>query len=254
MVIDDDPTVRELVEHVLTKEGYPVIEASDGAKGLLLARAVRPMAIILDVLMRRMDGWEVLTQLKTDRELAEIPVIMLTIVDDRNRGYLLGASDYLVKPVEPERLVGVLRKYHGETPSGQVLIIEDDGLTREMMKRILEPAGWKVREACDGQKGLQQVMDSPPDLILLDLMMPVMDGFEFLNQLRLQEEGRSIPVIVVTGKELSEVDRLRLNGSVENILQKGSDHREQLLREVCEQVRNCARTAAQRPDVEAPVA
>jgi CheY-like chemotaxis protein len=252
-VIDDDPTVRELVKHVLSKEGYQVVEASEGGEGLLLARTAQPMAIVLDVLMRGMDGWEVLSQLKADEELAEIPVIMLTIVDERNRGYLLGASDYLVKPIEPDRLVRVLRKYQGIKPSGQLLIVEDDSLTREMMRRILEPMGWKVREASNGREGLERVAESRPELILLDLVMPEMDGFEFLSRLRQGRDGRSIPVVVVTGKDLSQADRLRLNGSVEKVLKKDAENREHLLREVCEWVRNCARTAVQGSEVEVPL-
>jgi PAS domain S-box-containing protein len=246
LVIDDDPTVRELVEHTLKKEGYQVVLAPEGEKGLLLARTLQPMAIILDVLMKEMDGWEVLTRLKNDPELAEIPVVMLTIVDDRNKGYLLGASDYLVKPIAPDRLAKVLRKYKREQSPGQVLVVDDDAPTREMLGRILEKTGWSIKEAENGRVALERVRERAPELILLDLVMPEMDGFEFLRHLRQQEQGRSIPVIVVTGQELSAADRLWLNGSVENILQKGSD-RQKLLQEVCEWVRSHV-GAAQRPE------
>ncbi len=249
LVIDDDPAVRELVRRVLSKEGYQVAVAPEGEEGLLLAQTLQPTAIILDVLLPGMDGWEVLARLKKDPELAEIPVVMLTIVDDRNKGYLLGASDFLVKPTEPERLVRVLRKYQQENQAGQVLIVEDDSLTREMMKRVLEQVGWEVEEAAHGREGLERVLKSRPDLILLDLVMPEMDGFEFLGQLRQMKEGRSIPVVVVTGQDLSEADRLRLNGSVQNILKKGSDSRE-LLQEVCDWVRSCTGAVQQSEGVE----
>jgi CheY-like chemotaxis protein/anti-sigma regulatory factor (Ser/Thr protein kinase) len=249
LVIDDDPTVRELVEHTLKKEGYQVALAPEGEKGLQLARTWQPTAIILDVLMKEMDGWEVLTRLKNDPELAEIPVVMLTIVDDRNKGYLLGASDYLVKPIAPDRLAKVLRKYQREQSPGQVLVVDDDALTREMLGRILKKMGWSVEEAENGRVALERVHERAPELILLDLVMPEMDGFEFLRNLGQREQGRSIPVIVVTGQELSAADRLWLNGSVENILQKGSD-RGKLLQEVCEWVESHGRTARQPEEVQ----
>ena len=249
LVIDDDPTVRELVEHTLKKEGYQVALAPEGEKGLQLARTWQPTAIILDVLMKEMDGWEVLTRLKNDPELAEIPVVMLTIVDDRNKGYLLGASDYLVKPIAPDRLAKVLRKYQREQSPGQVLVVDDDALTREMLGRMLKKMGWSVREAENGREALERVRERAPELILLDLVMPEMDGFEFLRNLGQREQGRSIPVIVVTGQELSAADRLWLNGSVENILQKGSD-RGKLLQEVCEWVGSHVGAARQPEEVQ----
>jgi len=238
LVIDDDPSVQELVRRLLAKEGIKALEALDGEEGLRLAREKHPMAIILDVIMPAMDGWTVLAALKEDKELAEIPVVVQTIVDDRNKGFSLGASDYLVKPIKPEQLTTVLHRWRGECRHGDVLLVEDDPMTREMMRRILERTGWFVREAENGRVALEQVAQQTPELILLDLVMPEMDGLEFLRHLRSQEAGRTIPVVVVTGRELSDEERQQLNGSVEKILGKGDQDGEQLLGEVCSLVRN----------------
>ena len=238
LVIDDDPSVQELVRRLLAKEGIKALEALDGEEGLRLAREKHPMAIILDVIMPAMDGWTVLAALKEDKELAEIPVVVQTIVDDRNKGFSLGASDYLVKPIKPEQLTTVLHRWRGECRHGDVLLVEDDPMTREMMRRILERTGWFVREAENGRVALEQVAQQTPELILLDLVMPEMDGLEFLRHLRSQEVGRTIPVVVVTGRELSDEERQQLNGSVEKILGKGDQDGEQLLGEVCSLVRN----------------
>jgi CheY-like chemotaxis protein len=205
---------------------------------LRLAREHRPAAVVLDVMMPGMDGWAVLSALKTDAELAGIPVVMLTMVDDRNLGYALGACDYLVKPVERDRLLSVLKKRAFAPSPGGALVVEDDPATRDLLRRTLEKDGWRVAEACDGRAALDAIAKDRPDLILLDLMMPEMDGFEFLTELRQHPEWRTIQVVVVTAKDLSEEDRLRLNGSmllggcVKQVLQKGKFNRDELLRDV----------------------
>jgi signal transduction histidine kinase/CheY-like chemotaxis protein len=241
LVIDDDPTVRDLLQRFLAKEGFWVEGAADGPEGLRLAKALRPAAITLDVMMPGMDGWAVLTALKADPDLADIPVIMLTIVDNQNLGYALGASDYLTKPVDRERLVAVLKKYRCERPPCPILVVEDDPAARQMMRHMLVQEGWTVTEAENGRVGLERVADNRPDLILLDLIMPEMDGFEFLAALRRQPEWRSIPIVVVTAKDLTPEDRLRLNGYVEKILQKGACPREAWLAEVRDLVAACVR-------------
>ncbi len=232
LVIDDDPAVRDLLERFLSKEGFRVHTAADGEEGIRLARALHPAVITLDVLLPRMDGWAVITALKADPELADIPVIMLTMVDNQDLGFALGSADYLVKPVERERLLVVLEKYSTPETPRDVLIIEDDPAAREMMRRLLEREGWAVRTAENGRVGLDHVAERLPQLILLDLMMPEMDGFGFVENLRKREEWRGVPVVVITAKELTAEDRLRLSGYVEKILAKSAQTRDDLLREV----------------------
>ncbi len=229
LVIDDDPAVRELLARFLTKEGLRVVTASTGAEGLALAPRLRPVAITLDVMMPGMDGWAVLAALKAHRDVADIPVIMLTIVDNQNLGYALGAADYLMKPVDRERLVAVLRRFQRRGAAPLVLVVDDDAFARRMMRQMLERAGWRVAEADSGETALERLERGTPDLILLDLVMPTMDGFEFVTALRTRPEWRTIPVVVMTAKDVTEDDRRRLNGAVERILQKASSTREELL-------------------------
>jgi signal transduction histidine kinase/CheY-like chemotaxis protein len=239
LVIDDDPTVRELLQRTLTKEGIRVACAAGGEEGLRMAKELHPIAITLDVMMPGMDGWAVLTALKADAELDDIPVIMLTIVDEKNLGYALGAADYLIKPVDRERLVAILTKYRGEDPSRLVLVVEDDPSAREILQRLLEREGWAVATAENGRVALRRVAEQRPALILLDLMMPEMDGFQVVEALREREDWRSIPIVVATAKNLTADDRLRLNGYVEKILQKGAYNREALLTEIRHLVTAC---------------
>jgi two-component system, NtrC family, sensor kinase len=229
LVIDDDEAVRDVMRRFLTKEGFRVSTAAGGEEGLRLARDLRPAAITLDVMMPGLDGWAVLAALKGDGATASIPVVMLTMLDDRSLGYALGATDYLVKPIDRERLVAALAPYRRELP---VLVVDDDPDVRALLRRMLEREGYAVDEADDGRVALEQVRERAPGAILLDLMMPEMDGFEFLEELRRDEMGRGIPVIVVTGRELSAEDHRRLNGSVERILQKGTYGHDHLLAEV----------------------
>ncbi len=229
LVIDDDADVRDLLSRHLVKSGYRVATAGGGEDGLNCARELRPDAITLDVLMPGMDGWAVLSALKDDAELSDIPVIMVSMVDDRSLGYSLGAADYLNKPVEHERLLAVLKKHCPEKDRGQVLIVEDDAATREMMRRVLEREGWETAEAENGLVGLERLAEAAPGAILLDLMMPEMDGFEFLAKLRESEAWQGIPVIVVTAKTLTAADHRRLKGSVEMLIQKGGDEIDTIL-------------------------
>ncbi|HEY9611041.1 response regulator [Allocoleopsis sp.] len=229
LVIDDDPTVHDLMQRFLVKEGFRVESALSGEEGLRLAKELQPDAITLDVMMPSMDGWVVLAALKADPELADIPVIMQTIVDNKTMGYALGASDYLTKPIDRVRLSAILKKYQKDRSSGSILLVEDDASTREMMRRLLEKEGWTVTEAENGLLALERMKDNQPELILLDLMMPQMDGFALINELQQHESWRSIPVVVLTAKELTPEDRLQLNGGVENILQKGAYTRDKLL-------------------------
>lgn len=220
LVIDDDPTASELVQRHLIRAGYRTQSAGDGAAGLRMARELKPAAIMLDVVMPQMDGWTVLAALKADAELADIPVIMATILDEKPLGLALGASDYLTKPVDRDRLTSVVARFAGGR-NARVLIVEDDEAARRTMRVFLEKEGWITAEAEDGRAGLDSVSKNIPSLILLDLMMPRVNGFAFLAELRENPEWRSIPVIIVTAKELTTEDRTRLNGGVQQILQKG---------------------------------
>jgi signal transduction histidine kinase/CheY-like chemotaxis protein len=232
LVIDDDPTVHDLVQRFFNKEGLNMIAARSGEEGIRLAKELHPAVITLDVLMPGMDGWAVLTELKADPALSEIPVIMLTIMDEKQMGYALGAADYLTKPIDWDRLAAVLQRYDCARPPCPLLVVEDDPVMRDMLRRRLEKEDWTVIEAENGRVALERMAQSRPDLILLDLMMPEMDGFQFLDEIRQRKDWQAIPVIVITAKELSAEDRQRLNGSVEKILQKGAYGREELIREV----------------------
>jgi CheY-like chemotaxis protein len=234
LVIDDEAAVRDLMQRFLGKEGFRVVTAAGGEEGLRRARELRPDAITLDVMMPGIDGWAVLSALKADRDVADIPVIMLTIVDDKNLGSALGAADYLTKPIDRERLVKVLTQHRRDRP---VLVVDDDAGLRQLLRRMLEPEGYTVVEAENGRVALARLdEDVRPGVILLDLMMPEMDGFEFVAEFRRHEAWRAIPIVVVTAKDLSHEDRERLNGHVQKILQKGTHGRDQLLAEVRELV------------------
>ncbi len=243
LVIDDDPTVHDLMHRFLSQEGLRMVAASHGEEGLQIAKALHPAVITLDVLMPGMDGWAVLTALKADPDLADIPVIIVTIGDDKQMGYALGAAEYLTKPIDWKRMAALLHKYRCARPPCPVLVVEDDADMRKVLRRRLEKEGWAVSEAGNGRDALERVAESRPELILLDLMMPEMDGFQFLEEVRKQEEWRSIPVVVVTAKDLTPEDRLLLSGSVTQILQKGAYSQAELLREVRDRVASCVRPA-----------
>jgi CheY-like chemotaxis protein len=236
LVIDDDPTARDLLRRALDREGFDVVCAGSGEEGLRVAREVRPSAITLDVMMPQMDGWAVLAALKGDSDLREIPVIILSIVDNRSLGFALGASDYLTKPVDRERLMAALQKHHRPGSPCPVLVVEDDPDQRNLLRGILEREGWSVSEAENGQIALNLMASSPPELILLDLMMPEMDGFRFVTSLKAREEWRRIPIIVITARDLTEEERATLLGQVDRIITKGGVGKERLLAEARELV------------------
>jgi signal transduction histidine kinase/CheY-like chemotaxis protein len=243
LVIDDDPLQRDLMQRYLNKEGYRVCTATGGVEGLRLARKLLPAAITLDVMMPDMDGWSVLLTLKNDLTLRDIPVIMLTMVDDPVRGFTLGASDYATKPVNRRRLSQILKKYTCLNPPCPVLVIDDDASARSLTRAMLEKEGWAVTEADNGLDALKLMEQNRPSLIFLDLMMPEMDGFAFAAEVGRHPEWRSIPIVVVTAQDLTNDDRRRLSGQVDTILRKHGDSRESLL----EQVRNLLATGAHVP-------
>ncbi|MEW6126214.1 MAG: response regulator [Acidobacteriota bacterium] len=232
LVIDDDPSVHQLMRHYLTREGFHVICAADGETGLKLASEVNLVAITLDVLMPSMDGWAVLAALKANPAVSHIPVILLTFLEDENLGYALGASAYLVKPIERLRLIQTLNQYKTANPGGEVLIVEDDAPTRELIYRTLEKEGWQIRQAENGRVALQEVAVSPPQVILLDLMMPEMDGFEFVIELRRNPLWQSIPIIAITAKDVDVKEFSYAQGQVSKVLTKGKYNREEMISEV----------------------
>jgi PAS domain S-box-containing protein len=232
LVIDDDPTVREMMRRYLQQEGFRVVSAADGEEGLRIAARIVPSVITLDVVMPERDGWDVLRSLKSDPRLSAIPVVMLSIIDEKNKGYALGASDYIVKPVIRQQLVSVLEKYRASGSTSRVLVVEDDPDMRRRLHNMLSEEGWQVDEAENGRIALNRLSDAQPNLILLDLMMPEMDGFEFLAELRNNKQRQAIPVVVVTGADLSEADHRHLNGGVEKVLSKSAYSREELFEEV----------------------
>jgi PAS domain S-box-containing protein len=231
LAIDDDPSARDLLQRLLRKEGYHAIVAASGQEGLQLARAHSPDAILLDLRMPDLDGWEVLTQLKSDPDLADIPVVMVSIEDERASLCALGAVDYLVKPIDSERLLAILQPYRTELSSTSVLVVEDNPGNREMICRQLTRAGWDVLEAQNGLQALAVLQTQQPGVVLLDLMMPEMDGFEFIRQLRAHPQWRSLPVIVLTAKDLTVEERQWLGGQTQRIYQKGTGN-QQLLDEI----------------------
>jgi PAS domain S-box-containing protein len=229
LVIDDDPAVRDVVRRHLNRNGYRVLVAANGKEGVKLAGENRPDLITLDVLMPEFDGWAVLNELKGDPSVADIPVIMVSIIDNRDLGYSLGAADYLTKPVDRDQLLAVLAKHCGNRAEHRVLVIDDDAETREMVCRLLERAEWMVDQADNGLSGLDRLAAEPPDIILLDLMMPEMDGFEFLAKIGEDERWRGVPVVVMTAKTLTAADRERLSGRVEQLVEKSTYDLESLL-------------------------
>jgi CheY-like chemotaxis protein len=232
LVIDDDPTVHDLIGRFLSKQGFKVVTASSGKEGLLLARQINPIAITLDVMMPGMDGWTVLAAIKADPNLAHIPAIMMSIVDNHNLGYALGATDYLLKPIDLRQLLGVLQKYRTDRHSNSVLIVEDDRATREILTRQLSKEGWQVTAVDNGRKALESLANHLPRLMVSDLMMPEMDGFELIHELRQNQAWRELPVVVLTAKELSSLEQQKLQGHVERIFQKGSCSSDVLLTEL----------------------
>ncbi|MBX2864336.1 MAG: response regulator [Leptolyngbyaceae cyanobacterium MAG.088] len=231
LVIDDDDDAREILRRSLDEAGYDVVCAGSGEEGLALAGDILPDAITLDVMMPQMDGWSVLRQLKEMPVVAEIPVILLSIVDDRPMGHSLGAADYLTKPIDRKRLLSVLETHLVDQISPKILVVEDDVNAREIMGRFLQRQDWTVELASNGRQALEYLDASRPNLIVLDLMMPEMDGFEFIQVLRHNPDWQDIPVIVVTAKALTVSDQQQLEG-VARVYQKADLNRQELLDEL----------------------
>lgn len=229
LVIDDDAAVRDLVSRYLVKEGFRVQTASSGEEGLELARRTKPEAITLDLLMPGVDGWSVLTQLKADPGLANIPVVIVTILDNQDMGYTLGAADYLTKPIDQQRLVSIIRRHCGKHTRAPILIVEDDADSRLLLCNMLKKEGFDVVDVEDAEAALARLAWQEPALILLDLILPGMDGFQFIQAMHENSSWRKIPIVVVTAKDLSPDEHRLLNRSVQKIIKKGVYNRRELL-------------------------
>jgi signal transduction histidine kinase/CheY-like chemotaxis protein len=237
LIIDDDESVHGVLTNMLTREGYSTRVARDGKEGLRIAREYHPDIIILDILMPGMDGWSVLSQLKTTPGLAEVPIILLTMLENKDMGFALGAADYLTKPIDAQKLIPVIERHRSAQPTGSVLVVEDDPASRELVVRMLQKEGIAVLEASNGKEALEALQNGPaPDLIILDLLMAEMDGFEFLREVRPHPAWSRIPVVVVSSLDLNNEAQQMLKGQVEHIFQKGRFAREDLLREVRETI------------------
>ena len=220
LVIDDDETARELIADCLAQAGFAVITAANGAEGLKRAKEYHPIAITLDVIMPDIDGWTVLAALRGDPELADIPTIMTTIVDDQRHGMTLGAVGYLTKPIDRDKLVDLVAKYRAPSGLTRILVVEDDVTQRELIRSWLEPQNWLVIEADNGRVAIDRLSERVADVILLDLMMPEMDGFQLVAEMQKHPAWSKIPVIVVTARDLTVEDHARLNSGIEMILRK----------------------------------
>jgi CheY-like chemotaxis protein/signal transduction histidine kinase len=228
LVIDDDPLVQHLVRGQLEESGFRVVSASDGVEGLTVARELRPTIIILDLHLPRLDGWQVLAELKTDPALVNIPVVIMSVEEQRARGFSFGACEYLVKPVEPDRLVTVVRRAIAPG-GGDVLVVDDDDDTRELVSRSLRRAGFTTVEARTGEEALLRARVVAPAMVILDLLMPGIDGFEVLRALR--AEGHSIPIVVLTGKTLTQAEKDVLTNGMTRIVTKGGVAIDQVLQQ-----------------------
>ena len=241
LVIEDDQRSAELLRIFLEEGGFSVTLALDGNEGLESARRLRPAAIILDLLLPQVSGWDVLTQLKGDPALADIPVVIVSMVDERGKGYALGAADYLVKPVGRNELLGVLQPLTaaGSIDSGPmtVLTIDDDPVALELVSAVLGPQGYRVLQAPGGEEGVRIAVQERPALVIVDLLMPGTDGFDVVEQLRGDPRTADIPVVVLTAKTIGEADRERLNSRIAHLAEKGRFSRTEFV----ELVRRCCR-------------
>ena len=228
LIVDDDPMVHQLLRGHLLDGSFDVISASDGMEGLALAKQHRPSMILLDLHMPKLDGWGVLARLKGDPATANIPVVILSVEEQRARGFSFGACDYLVKPVEPDMLVAVVKKSI-RPEAGDVLVVDDDPAMRELVSRSLRRVGFTTVEAATGEEALLRARVVSPAMVVLDLLMPGIDGFEVLRTLR--AEGNDVPILVLTGKSLSRDEQRTLEDGVSHVLAKGGVALDELVRQ-----------------------
>ncbi|MGI9462394.1 MAG: response regulator, partial [Aestuariivirgaceae bacterium] len=212
--------------------GYAVEQASNGQECLDAVHRFRPDAIVLDIIMPQLDGWNVLRKLKEDPELCSIPVILASILGDKEMGYVFGAVEYLMKPFDQNELISTIRSVCEGSDPRDVLVVDDDKSARELSRRILSKLGWRIFEAADGNKGLEQMIRHKPALVLLDLMMPGKNGFEVLQEMQGNAELKEIPVIILTSKSLDKEESDWLNRHSADLVQKGATGRADLIRAI----------------------
>jgi CheY-like chemotaxis protein len=230
LLVEDDPSAVRLLREFLEPAGYEVEAVSTGLAGIEAARTSRPAAILLDVLLPDIDGWEVLRRLKADPSLAAIPVVVATVVDERGLGIALGAVDYLLKPIDRAALLRAVRRCASTTtaPPRRVLAVDDDPATLDLVQAALADEGIDVVTTTNPRGAIERARDEPFDLVICDLLMPEVDGFEVVQALKADERSAAIPVLLCTAVDLSEADKARLNGQVAGIVAKGSDAATQL--------------------------
>src|SRR2546427_4609070 len=234
LVVEDDPAAAELLTRQLGNAGYRVEVAKSGTEALALARELKPAAITLDIIMPELDGWEVITRLKSDAATSHIPVVVVSVVDNPELGIALGAIDYFVKPVNASALVERLDRPDVErgpsTRKVRVLVVDDEAANRTLLTEALEPAGFTVLPASGGREAIEIAKSSNPDLVLLDLIMPEVTGFDVVAALRADEKTRDTPIMVLTAANLTDADRRQLNGRVSQILSRGPVARSDIVR------------------------
>jgi len=233
LCVEDDEGVITLFRRYLHRQGYRIVGLTDSSRAVAEAKRLQPHAITLDVMMPGKDGWQVIRELKADPETQHIPVVMCTIVSEKGRGMSLGAADYLVKPVLEQDLLAALDRLDREQGHHRVLVVDDHPEDRSLLRRIIESQeGYEVVEASGGQEAIAMVRQERPHLIILDLLMPEVDGFAVLEAVKANEATRSIPIIVVTAKELTDEDHHFLNHHIEALVQKGVLEQQELLEDV----------------------
>jgi len=248
LIVDDDVEVIYILEKYLRDEGYDIVSAQAGNQAIELARELRPFAITLDIMMPGRDGWEVIQALKSDPATVDIQIIILSMLDNRQLGFSLGAADYLVKPVSRNDLLQRLGKLRDGRPLNAVAVVDDDPIELRVLSTALRDEGLAVHAFNSGPQVLEWLAEQTPDLLALDLMMPGMDGFEVLDRVRAIERLRELPVLIITAKDISLDDLRRMNGQIAAIINKGPRQREELLREVREMLhRQCAALAPAPP-------
>jgi CheY-like chemotaxis protein len=233
LVVEDDPNSANLISLYLGRGGYQTELATDGQQALEKARRLQPMAITLDIMLPRLDGWEVLRALKLDEQTHHIPVLVVSIMDNEELGYALGADDYFVKPVERRALLDRLSRYasaNGAARGGlKVLIVDDEPSAVDLLAAMLGPTQHQVIRAGGGAEGIARAREDRPDVILLDLMMPEVSGFEVISTLRADPATENVPILVITAKDITGEEKKYLNGHVAAVLQKNSVGSVQLL-------------------------
>jgi CheY-like chemotaxis protein len=235
LVVEDDANAYELIANALGTAGFLPIRARHGDEALRLARESSPLAITLDLVLPGVDGWEVLKRLKSDPATRDLPVVIISMVENRDLGLALGADDYFIKPVDRDRLVDRVRTISARAANGgrpRLLVIDDDATVHALLDEDLASHGYAIVNAYSGEEGLRAAVNGTPDVIVLDLMMPNMSGFEVADALKDDPRTANIPIVVLTSKEISSEDRALLHTKVKGFVHKGSSARDQLVREL----------------------